>query len=222
MRKMRESKKIFSINNENRGAAIVEFAFFIPIAMTLFYFISDFSTLYGMKYKIQTLAITTAQNTLAVIGRKNVLTQDDFKEIGETAIMAFQGNFNKEKYNLEISWQCIRKGAWYESDRNTDKQLWSARFFKDANNSGSASCSVQNTTYSSSNELLNLSSGDSAILITVTFSQSDPNSGFYKVSPFTYNIIKGHFKGKFEAKTILPLDGDVSVGAHGRFINFFY
>ena len=166
-----------------------------------------------MKYKIQTLAITTAQNTMAVIGRKNVLTPSDFKEIGETAILAFQGNFNKENYKLDITWNCIKKSAWYESDRNQDKQLWSARFFKDANDTGSASCSVQNTAYSSSsNELLNLSSGDSAILITITFSIPENAAEFYKVSPFTYNIIKGHFHGRFEAKTILPLDGNVSVG----------
>lgn len=211
MGKMREIKNIFSINNENRGVAIIEFAFFIPIAMTLFYFISDFSTLFGMKYKIQTLAVTTAQNTLAIIGHKNELTKADFQEIGETTIMAFQGNFAKEKYKLDISWQCVRKGAWYESDRNIDKMLWSASFSKDSGNNGEVSCSNSNITYGNKNDLLNLSSGDSAIIITVTFSQPDGAGSFYKVSQFTYNIIKGHFNGRFLAKTILPLDGDVYI-----------
>lgn len=218
MRKMREIKNIFSINNENRGVAIIEFAFFIPIAMTLFYFISDFSTLFGMKYKIQTLAVTTAQNTLAIIGHKNELTDDDFREIGETTIMAFQGNFAKEKYKLDISWQCVRKGAWYEADSNIDKMLWLASFSKeDSGNDNEMNISVSTLSMPNievpDDYKLNLSSGDSAIIITVTFSQPDGAGSFYKVSQFTYNIIKGHFNGKFLARTILPLDGDVYINS---------
>lgn len=205
---------------------MLELAFFIPVAMTLIYMIVDISTLFMMKYRIQNIAGTAAQNTMAVVERHQSITVADLKKIGETAILTFQGDLQKENYNMYVAWELVEKVS------GTSKVTWSGYCSKEGtadiqiksgvSGSGTSdawaskfSAIKSKTNLTPTSELinssswtrLNIGSNEAAVVITVIFTQSKTN-GWYDISNMTYKIVNGSFSGGFSGQSVIVLNNN--------------
>lgn len=223
MRQVRQilEKLKFRIRSK-RGIAIMELAFFIPIGMILLYMIVDMATLLHLKYQIQRLAATVAQNTLSVINSKNKLTSADLKQIGETAILSLQGSNRIGNYNLYIAgelvqnkgtrnkviWSayCSKEGATsvvhFTYDTKIGQGVWKSKLASFRNVQGVKDAETIASTYSSS---LNLGSNDGILVVTVIFNQSK-TKGWFGISDLTYNAINKAFDGAFFSQSMILID----------------
>lgn len=230
MGKMGQSKTIFkklkSKCRETRGIALLELAFFIPVAMLLVYMIVDISTLFMIKYRIQNIAGTAAQNTMAVVERHQPITEADLKKIGETAILTFQGDLQKKQYNMYVAWELVKMvgstfqvtwSGYCSKEGASDIQIKSGVSGSGTSNAWankfSAIRSKTNLTptseliKSSSGTMLNIGSNESAVVITVVFTQSKTD-GWYDISNMTYNIVNNSFSGGFSAQSVIVLNNN--------------
>ena len=210
----------------SKGVAVMELAFFIPIGMILLYMIVDMSTLFRLKYQIQSLAGSVAQNTLAVISQHEKATLTDLKQLGETAILSLQGNNRAANYNLYVAWELV------QNDGSSNKVTWSGYCSKEGNSSevkfsngsstnkvwqtklaaiGESNC-VKNaeTLVSSYSSSLNIGSNEGVLVVTVVFNQSKAK-GWYGISDLTYNAIKKSFNGAFCAQSVILVEDSTLV-----------
>lgn len=234
IRKMLLIKKLFckirSKCTEKNGAALLEFAFIIPIAMLLLYMIIDIYQLFRIKGQINNMSLSAAQNTISVVERHKRATKNDLKEVAETAIMSFQGNLSKQDYNLYIAWEMIK------NDGSSTSVMWSGYCEKAGMQDVSivvGAMPVSTSDYESSDvwakklqELsdvngikstrsiltsnpgkIHVNSNQYALVITVLFSQSKED-GWYNVSNMTYNVMKKTFGGNFSSQSFVIMRDD--------------
>ena len=216
--------KIKALIRSKKGVAVMELAFFIPLAMILLYMIVDMATLFKLKYQIQNLSINVAEDTVALLRQKTTkATLSDFKQIAESVILSLHGVYKEDNYNLYVGWELVKyDGSSYSVE-------WSGYGAKEGANdvsmtNGSKSNHVWKTkitamgetrikdaatlaeSYSSS---LNTGSNQYVLVVSVVFSQSKSN-GWYGISDLTYNAIKNSFSGAFTSQSaILIEDADL-------------
>lgn len=219
-------KKIRSKISSKKGVAMIELAFFIPVGMILLYMIVDMSTLFRLKYQIQSLAGSVAQNTLAVINQHEKATSTDLKQLGETAILSLQGNNRAANYNLYVAWELV------QNDGSSNKVTWSGYCSKEGNSSevkftnGSSTNKVwqtkltaigesdylksAETLVSAHSSSLNIGSNEGILVVTVVFNQSK-TTGWYGISDLTYNAVKKTFNGAFCAQSTILVENSTLV-----------
>lgn len=223
MRKMRQSKKIFDKKEDSRGVAMIEFACFLPIAMMLLYMIIDLTSLFTMKYKVQNITATAAQNTMAVASRHRSINISELKEIAETTILSFQGNYNADKYEMYMMWECIQNKeginqvAWSAYCHKPIGQLVSDAVITNGTLESTfgdllaeSNINVGNAIMNISSNPLNISHNKSVIVITVIFKVGNSKE-FYRMSQFTFNIVKNSIRDRISAQTVLPLENAIQL-----------
>lgn len=199
-------EKFRSCIPSKKGVAVLEMAFFIPFGMMLLYMIVDMATLFRLKYQIQNLPITIAQNAVTLMKRNGKITINDLKQLSENAVMTLHGFNKSDNYKISISWQVIN------NNNGNNEYIWGGSTYKLANSNtfefvdyGSHKFSLQMLPAPESfQNLLNINTNEGALVVGLELTQS--SNKIHGISDITFRAIKNAFNGNFAGQSSVSLD----------------
>lgn len=193
-------RKVFEkFKKVNKGVAIVELAFFIPIGYVLLHLILDITSLYRCKDKIQAVTGLAVEMTLATIDKHGQISKNNMKDIAASVFNSFDNNI-PERFNckLYISWDFVRKSDDFKSTYLYQKTPTSEIQYQEGSN---YSIAGDIDYFSSTN--LNIDGQNLIIIISVGIEKNDSNKTWFGISEFSYNIAKASMPSKFFAQSVL-------------------